>query len=534
MKVFEMKMRPIALLVVMWCLIGVGSQVAQAQTPTTGALLTINGTVTDGTNIMNVSLSISDKDIHSGTPQTVPIGGGSTCIAADQIATDAYVLQAGAPTGCDPGDIFEGSLADGVHSFSSEEGLVSYAFGVRTHYQCGPTLLGACNAASISNSRGTITSNDTGFMTVSNNGSSSFTGTITLAASSPSCGLVFDRFTGTLPGVEEDAPVVLALAQDSSGCGGFTSLSQTHTLEPGITTTYQVGADLHKVTPINNLGGESLTVTLVPVFESDFDAVRPADFPTESCIPFADLTQAAGGVHTCGEWQSFCTQGTASSNDCTTMVVVVVEDYGLPSDLPAIGGPDFLLKHLVGCPPPNNGFDMSIFLEYSVNPLDPGTKGSGIPSCYVVTHTPGAPPITSGTVTGAPSSKFVGFSAPVDDVELNQVKAGSTLPLKFSLNNPPITGLTLCPNTTGTGCTTPWVNFAVFPISCPNAAAVNTATDTTTLSVLSNSGLLDQGGGNYQLNWKTVKGWTGCATVVLTFDPTIGIAPVAPANFQFN
>jgi hypothetical protein len=540
MKLFELKLRLIAPLVVVCCLAGVGSQVAQAQSPTSGALLTINGTVSEGDNNMNVSLTISDKDIHSGHFKTVPTGFPSTCIGADQISTDAYVLQAGAPTGCDPGDLFEGNVADGFAVLSAES-TVSYSFGVSTHYQCGADNGGICNAGSISNSRGTINSNDTGFMTVSNNGSSSFTGTITLAASSPSCGLVFDRFTGTLP-AHGEINAVLALAQDSSGCGGFSSLSQTQTLEPGVTSIYQAGADLHKVTPINNLGGESLTVTLVPVLQSDFDGEeggnRPAAFRTESCIPFKDLTDAAGGVHTCGEWQSFCTQGTASANDCSTIIAVIVEDYNLPSDLPAIGGPDFLLKHNVGCPPPNNDFDMSIFLAYSVNPFDPGTKGSGGPSCYVVTYTPGAPLITSGT-----TSRFDGWEPPVSNTKLNQVKAGSVRRLKFQLFDNlgnPVTTLSLCKSFSGNVCLdsptvpTPWVNLSSFGIACPDGTASSSETNETALSSADNSGLLNHGHGNYVFRWKTEKDWKGlCANVTATFSFGLAVVP-ATKGFHFN
>src|ERR1019366_10768357 len=133
---------------------------------TSGALLTINGTVTDGVHTMNVSLSVSDKDIHSDHTQTVAVVSGSNCTEADLVPTDAYVLQAGAPTGCDPGNAFENGLTPfpGSFSFSSEEGLVSYNLGVSTSYWI--------NEGSKCNTRETICSNNTSFLTVSNNGNS--------------------------------------------------------------------------------------------------------------------------------------------------------------------------------------------------------------------------------------------------------------------------------------------------------------------------------------------------------------------------
>src|SRR5260370_6436723 len=198
-------------------------------------MLYSNGKVSDGVNTMKVSLSVSDRDIHSGNPQTVPVAGN--CTAADQVATDAYVMQAGAPTGCDPGNAFEGGLSSGSFAFLSQEGdLVSYDLGVTTTYEV--LFEGTrCNTSE------TICSNNTSFLTVMNkSGSSSFIGTITLAASSPFCGtngLVFDSFTGN-PSADVDASATLALAQDASSCGGFTSLTQTHTLEPGSPTTYPI------------------------------------------------------------------------------------------------------------------------------------------------------------------------------------------------------------------------------------------------------------------------------------------------------
>jgi dockerin type I repeat protein len=209
---------------------------AQAGLPTragttSGALLTINGTVNSGTSSMPVNVTLSDKDIHSGSFHTVMPGTGEdNCTVLDEISSDANVLQAGAPTGCDPGDPFEGSLTDGHASLTAPQGsAVSYNFGVTTHYQC-VLIGGACStlpADARINTKRTITSGDTGFMTVFGSSLSSFTGTITLAAKSPVCGSVSDSFTGTLP-ADPAANVVFALAQDSSGCGGFTS-SQVQT-----------------------------------------------------------------------------------------------------------------------------------------------------------------------------------------------------------------------------------------------------------------------------------------------------------------
>jgi hypothetical protein len=63
-----------------------------------GAQFFMTGTVTQGVQSIAVDLRIYDKDIHSGVPSTSPCDG---------TPTDAYVLQGGAPTGCDNGDGYE-------------------------------------------------------------------------------------------------------------------------------------------------------------------------------------------------------------------------------------------------------------------------------------------------------------------------------------------------------------------------------------------------------------------------------------------
>ena len=224
---------------------------AQGLNPsTTGALLTINGTVTDGTNSTPVNVSISDKDIVAATNQPlVGPGGASTCTAADEVPTKGYVLQAAAPTGCDPGDLFEGTILDGHATLSSTSGAVAYTFSITTHYQCGPNS-GSCNFdATMTNTNGNIISGDTGFLTVTNGGPSntSFVGTITLEANpGPNAAVgsgctagqpVTDSltFTNIDPPLSAGQSVILALAGDSSGCGGFSSMNSFTT--PPQTTT---------------------------------------------------------------------------------------------------------------------------------------------------------------------------------------------------------------------------------------------------------------------------------------------------------
>ena len=99
---------------------------------TSGALLQIDGTA--GSTAVHIKLY--DSQIHSGAGvQAVP-----TCSPADQIPTDAYVLQGGSATGCDPGDAFE--VTDNNPSTSKQafgqKNLSS--FHIETHYLSEPTV----------------------------------------------------------------------------------------------------------------------------------------------------------------------------------------------------------------------------------------------------------------------------------------------------------------------------------------------------------------------------------------------------------
>src|SRR5438445_286986 len=104
-------------------LVVVSTVVAFSQTPKSGALLTINGTV--GSN--SVNRNIYDSQIHTGTVRTPAGNGGcSALLGSDDIPTDAYVLQGGSPTGCDPGDPFETSQAVGSATIAG----TGYSFGI--------------------------------------------------------------------------------------------------------------------------------------------------------------------------------------------------------------------------------------------------------------------------------------------------------------------------------------------------------------------------------------------------------------------
>jgi hypothetical protein len=479
-----------------------------AQSLESGALLSIQST--DG----SLRLAVYDSQIHSGMGLTA-----SPCDGA--LETDAYVLQGGSPTGCDNGDTFETRQTPGMFEFAGS----GYKFDLKTFYH-----LGGCNTA------GTICANpDTGFLTVTNNGTSSFTGTITLSGTSPiggppycaAAGAASDTWTN---GLAVGSSVTLALGtpnagnpsnSDSSNCGGFNA-PQTQTLTPGGTAIFPVGTDDYELAALDNAGGEQISLLPIPVLQlssepgsNTFNTFNPgALFPTFSCAPYGDFNQAAANPE-CVEFQLTC----SGASDCEQFLYTATTHYSFPAGFPGIGGPGFLIASGQSCP--SSLFDQNIFRFYTQDTTHSG--GGGGLSCFVAAFTPGDQIVSSFT-------SFVGFQSPISDTQINIINAGKAVPLVWQLflaPNTPNTGLTFCSNRSGTNCTAPWVNLGTLPVTCPGGSRVHSET----ITAAGNSGLQNFGNGSYQFNWQTVKGSTGCVIVVATFDSGL---VVYPATFQYK
>ena len=122
------------------------------------------------------------------------------------------------------------------------------------------------------------------------------------------------------------------------------------------------------------------------------------------------------------------------------------------------------------------------------------------------------PPTTAGT------SDFIGFSQPIDNAPVvNRLKAGQAIPVKWRLltnTGAPITNLS--------GAT-----ITVTTLDC----ALGTTIDQLEEVVAGSSGLLNQGNGNYQLNWQSPKSYAGsCKTLHLNVHDGV----THDARFQFT
>jgi hypothetical protein len=470
-----------------------------AQSLESGALLSIQSS--DGT----LRLGVYDSQIHSGVIKTSP---------CDTAETDAYVVQGGSPTGCDPGDSYETSQSPGTFKFVG----TGYEFDVTTFYQ-----FGGCNS---SGNTGPIepicASPDSGFLTVTNNGSSSFNGTITLSGNSPLAGAPYcapngqasDSFTGTLASGQSRT---FGLAPDSSNCGGYNA-PQTQTITAGATAIFPIGTDDYELAAVDNAGGEQITVLPIPVLQSTSNpGSTPANtfnpgslFSTFSCSPYGDFSEA--GNPECTEFQLTC----SGASDCETFLYTATTHYSFPPNFPGLGGPGFLKASGQSCPSTN--FDKNIFEFYSQDTTHKG--GGGGLSCFVAAYTTGAPPVTT-------ASSFEGFEWPVSDTQLNPIIAGFPVPLSWDYDVP---NLTVCPNASGTGCNPPWVYASSIQIACPNGPPVPPNPSPISVTRLLNFGKGENGLTEYFFFWLTQRHSKGCTSAVLTFDNGLS---VVPAQFKY-
>src|SRR6266550_499287 len=523
-------------------LVVLSSAVAFSATPTSGALLTIDGTA--GTTAVHVK--IYDSQIHSGVVLAVP-----PCSAADQIPTDAYVLQGGSATGCDPGDDFEvtdnnNNTTNTVHQAFGKADLSG--FHIETHYICGPGPCGTVTGTggAVCNTSNTICANpDNGFITITNNTGLAFTGTISLTGNSPGqgdpwCpvgGAASDTSTSGLTTTGAGQSVTLALGSqgsptpknaDSSNCGGFNQ-AQTLNLTANQESKAFFGKDDYVIKPLNSAAGAKLDVLPVPVpagatgtetnpAASSLYFGPGATFPSLKCIPYADFSALNNPV---------CVELKLTPSDAGNYLYTATNDFNIDAHSLSggVGGPSFLGHHSVGCP--DNGFNINIFFSYTApsatngDPLKGGGSGTG--SCWVAAFDPNAGAIHFGDPT---FSFFAGFQSPVSDSDENLYKPGSAIPLIFQLFSSPGVGnpnFSLCPGPTvptsnlcpSTNATTNWVFFGQIKTACisdntPNGDLLNDFAVAAGASVLQNFG-----DGTYQYNLKTQKPASGCFNAVL-------------------
>jgi hypothetical protein len=164
-----------------------------------------------------------------------------------------------------------------------------------------------------------------------------------------------------------------------------------------------------------------------------------------------------------------------------------------------------------------SGIDTCVGTVAVGDPLDTSTVGS---KDFTVTGTDLAGNETIVSVTYRVEYGFSGFSAPVNPGALNVVKAGSAVPLKFT-----VTDATGAPVSTLAS-----VSLISAEIACPSTSTTS-STPTPTRRSTGKPGLQNLGNGTYQFNVATPKTWAGtCRT--LGIDLGDGIEHTATFRFR--
>ena len=156
-------------------------------------------------------------------------------------------------------------------------------------------------------------------------------------------------------------------------------------------------------------------------------------------------------------------------------------------------------------------------------------------------------PTVAAVGPGVTVSTFFGFEFPVSNTKVNPILQPIPVLLNWDLHDNagnPVTTLRLCPNTSGSGCTAPWVNLSLTALSAPastlancNAIAAASSPLPSVPNLLAKGhpplGLVNFGKGEYSFLWNTASNLKlkGCQVrVVLQFDNG-GFQ--APAVFQY-
>jgi hypothetical protein len=464
-------------------------------------------------------------------------------------------------------------------------------FHIETHYICAGTCSGGVTGtATFCNTSGTICigsgqgqSPDNGFVMVTNNTGAAFNGTITLQGTSPLCGAVSDTVNTLAAG----ASVTLALGNpgspanpstlDASSCGGFTAdqISDANGLVTGRTVTFLYGSNTLKVTPTGTVNtGDRLTFHPTPVPTGQFGLLSncpanvlpglvdlacipalasPANVPL-ACASVADFAAPTGASDghghlvanpVCPELEihcrndnlllsfgGYCNDGEsffASMDD--TIHLDTNAGYPVVSGVTVIGGAHLLgdkgtinpgvSVNPVSCPQQAYNVDPT----FSVFTGDLGIHSGGV-NCYTVAWDPThAAPAANVTL-----SVFSGPLQPLSGTARNNVKVGTTEPVKVGMTNggggPPLTNLSYCsnPNTPGAGpipcvsllMTKPTTQQCVNNTADPSTAAI----PLTTRAAFQNLGvetINSQVVDVYEFDWSTKGQTAGTCTTVFAF-----------------
>lgn len=221
-------------------------------------------------------------------------------------------------------------------------------------------------------------------------------------------------------------------------------------------------------------------------------------------------SDALSGLASCGPNENLVGEGGGQSvtgaavdnagNSASATVIGINIDKTAPTLSPTVL-PNTILLGAVGAVSAGASDELSRIASVSCDALDTSSVGGKFVSC---TATDKAGNTATTSVSYSVVYDFAGFFRPVDNLPLvNVVKAGSAVPIKFSLRG-------------NQGLDIFMVGYPRSnPVACTNGASLDSIEETVNAgsSSLSYDAVADQ----YNYVWKTGKTWTGCRLFEVKF-----------------
>jgi hypothetical protein len=268
------------------------------------------------------------------------------------------------------------------------------------------------------------------------------------------------------------------------------------------------------------LGGVGPDITV----EATSPAGAAASWPVPTAFDLVDgarpvsCTPAAGGTFALGTTTVTCSASDTRGNEASRGFTVTVRDTTAPviaahADVNVIASSNSSAVVTYTTPTATDLVDTSVTV--TCTPVSGSTfnAGSTTVTCSATDH-------AGNTATSSfkvnVSYSFNGFFQPVDNAAVNTVKAGSAIPVKFSLGGNQ--GLAI---------------FAVnSPASIATAQCDGSTTDEVEVTVTAGNSSLsyDAGANQYNYVWKTEKNWIGCRQLRMTLKD----GSVRTAMFKFR
>lgn len=336
------------------------------------------------------------------------------------------------------------------------------------------------------------------------------------------------------PPFENCGPAMVTVTDSNNGGAG--SASNPRVITRTFTATDSAGNSASAVQTITVADGTAPTISAPPAITvgtgpgavscdaNISNATLGSASAADNCGGVTVTRSPSGNIFPVGTTTVTWTATDAAGNTATaTQAVTVVDDTP-----PVITPPANVVVYLplnspatsmvVNYPNPATATDNcggSISIGYS--PASGSVFSVGT-STVTITATDSHSNSSTATFTVTVLYNFTGFFAPVDNLPtLNQVKAGQTIPLKFSLSGNK--GLSIL--------------AAGFPasqqVSCSTNVPINDMEETDTPG---NSTLTyDSGSDKYQYNWKTEKTWANTCRVLTV---KLNDGSLHTANFKFK